>query len=247
MTGAGVILGAILGAIVGSFLATLILRLPAGEQSIFGRSRCDRCRRNLSALDLVPIVSRLWLRGKCRSCAAPIDPTHNRVEICAAIVGAIALGLSPSPTGLALALFGWMLLPLAWLDWRHFWLPDRLVLPLALGGLGLGGLLGASLTDRLIGGLVGFAALSLVSIIYRRTRGREGLGRGDPKLLGAIGLWLGWTPLAPLLAVAAGLGLVIALGRGLSARDSLPFGTMLAAAGWPIALIQVAYAPAILS
>lgn len=243
----GALLGAISGAIVGSFLATLVLRLPNGEQAVTGRSRCDQCRRELGPLDLVPIVSRLWLRGKCRSCGAAIDPTHSRIEIFAAAIGAIAIGLAPDLSGVALAAFGWLLLPLALLDWRHLWLPDRLGIPLAIGGLALGGFLGTALPDRLAGGLIGWGALSLLALLYRRARGREGLGGGDPKLLGAIGLWLGWMPLAPVLALAAALGLAVALTRGLSARDSLPFGTMLAAASWPVALFQLSYAPAILS
>lgn len=247
MSLAGAILGAIFGAIVGSFLATLVIRWPKGEQAVIGRSRCDQCQRELGPLELVPIVSRLWLRGRCRACGAAIDPTHAQLETCAAIAGAAALGLAPDPSGLALALFGWLLLPLAWLDWRHLWLPSRLVLPLAIGGLALGGLLGASLMDRIIGGLAGWAVLGLLSLTYRLARGREGLGRGDPKLLGAIGLWLGWAPLAPVLALAAALGLAVALARGLSSKDSLPFGTMLSMAAWPIAWSQLAYVPAILS
>lgn len=243
----GAILGAISGAIVGSFIATLIIRWPKGEQAIVGRSRCDQCQRQLGPLELVPIVSRLWLRGRCRACKAAIDPTHVQLEICAAIVGAAALWIAPDSSGLALALFGWLLLPLAWLDWRHLWLPDRLVLPLALAGLAFGGLLAASLVDRIIGGLAGWAALSLIALTYRLARGREGLGQGDPKLLGAIGLWLGWAPLAPVLTLAAALGIAAALARGLSSKDSLPFGTMLSMAAWPIAWSQVAYAPAILS
>jgi leader peptidase (prepilin peptidase)/N-methyltransferase len=243
----GATLGAIFGAIVGSFLATVIIRLPKGEQAVSGRSHCDKCGRELRAHELVPILSRLWLRGKCPACGGRIDPRHWQVEAVAAIIGGVSLGLDPSPAGLAVALFGLLLLPLAWLDWRHCWLPDRLVLPLAVCGLALGGLLGSSLVDRLIGGVVGWAALSLLSFAYRRARGREGLGQGDPKLLGAIGLWLGWVPLAPVLALAAALGLAAALARGLSRADSLPFGTMLALAAWAAALVQLVYAPAMLS
>lgn len=243
MTIVAAVAGAMVGAIVGSFLATLVVRLPVGEQALLGRSRCDRCRRLLRPLDLVPIVSRLWLRSRCRFCGSPIDPTHGRIELAAALIGGVALGLRPDLAGVALAVFGWLLLPLAWLDWRHYWLPDRLVLPLALGGLPLGGLLGADLPSRLTGGLIGWAMLAVLAWTYRRLRGREGLGGGDPKLLGAIGLWLGWMPLAPLLALAAALGLVVALWRGLSARESLPFGTMLAVAAWPIALGLLIYAP----
>lgn len=247
MSLAGAILGAIAGAIVGSFLATLVIRWPKGEQALVGRSRCDHCQHRLGLLELVPIVSRLWLRGRCRACQAAIDPTHAQLEIGAAIVGAAALSLAPDSSGLALALFGWLLLPLAWLDWRHLWLPNRLVLPLALAGLAFGGLLGAPLIDRVIGGLAGWAALGLLSLTYRLARGREGLGQGDPKLFGAIGLWLGWVPLAPVLALAAALGIAVALARRLSSNDSLPFGTMLAMAAWPVAWAQLAYAPAILS
>lgn len=247
MSVAGAILGAISGAVVGSFLATLIIRWPRGEQAIVGRSRCDQCRHELGPLELVPIVSRLWLRGQCKVCKTAIDSTHLQLEISAAIVGAAALWIAPDFSGLALALFGWVLLPLAWLDWRHLWLPHRLIVPLALGGLAFGGLLGAPLNDRIIGGLTGWAALGLLSLTYRLVRGREGLGQGDPKLLGAIGMWLGWVPLAPVLALAAAMGIAVALARGLSSNDSLPFGTMLAMAAWPIAWFQVAYAPAILS
>lgn len=235
--------GAIFGAIVGSFLATLVVRLPKGEQALAGRSRCDHCRRPLRLLDLVPIGSRLWLRGKCRSCGGAIDPTHSRIELVAVLIGAAAMAIRPDLSGVALAVFGWLLLPLAWLDWRHFWLPDRLMLPLAIGGVALGGWLGADLPSRLVGGLAGWGSLALLALLYRRTRGREGLGGGDPKLLGAIGLWLGWIPLAPLLALAAALGLSVALVRGLSARASLPFGTMLAAAAWPVAVALLTYAP----
>lgn len=247
MSLAGAILGAIAGAILGSFMATLVVRWPKGEQAVTGRSRCDQCRRELGPLELVPIVSRLWLRGRCKACGATIDPTHIQLEICAAMVGAAALLLAPDWSGLVLALFGWLLLPLAWLDWRHLWLPHRLVLPLALGGLAFGGWLGATLTDRLIGGLAGWAALSLLALTYRLARRREGLGQGDPKLLGAIGLWLGWVPLAPVLALAAALGIAVALARGLSSKDALPFGTMLAMAAWPIAWLQLADAPGMLS
>ena len=224
--------GAVLGALVGSFLATLVLRWPAGQQVTHGRSRCDGCGRTLSPLELVPLLSRVLLGGKCRACGAVIDPLHTHVELAAALVGGLSLALSPDPSGLALAVFGWLLIPLCWLDWRHFWLPDRLTLLLALAGLFLGGWLGGSLTDRLIGAAAGWGSLAAISLGYRRLRRREGLGRGDPKLFGAVGLWLGWVPLAPILALAAALGLAVALRRGLAAQDPIPFGPMIAAAGW---------------
>jgi leader peptidase (prepilin peptidase) / N-methyltransferase len=230
------VLGALTGAIVGSFLATLVLRLARGEQAVTGRSRCDQCQRKLKPHELVPLVSRLWLRGHCPACGAVIDPVHWQIELVATVIGAVSISLAPDWPGVALALFGWMLLPLAWLDWRYYWLPDRLVAPLAAAGLLLGGLFGVPLADRLTGGLVGWVALTLLLVGYARLRARDGLGRGDPKLLGAIGLWLGWMPMAPLLALAAGAGLVVALARGLKRTDPIPFGTMLAFAAWPSAV-----------
>ena len=234
------IAGAVLGAIVGSYLATLIQRWGRGEAASMGRSRCEGCGRTLRAGELIPLVSALASRGRCRSCGAGIDPLNWRVEAAAALLGGASLWLAPGAQGAALALLGWLLLPLAILDWRHFWLPDRLNLALALGGLGAGGLLGvAGLLDRLMGGAAGFLALWLIALLYRRVRGREGLGMGDPKLLGAIGLWLGWAALPFVLLLAAALGLAAALPGGLTATRRLPFGTMLGIAAWFIAALSL--------
>lgn len=235
------IAGAVLGAIVGSYLATLVQRWGRGEAASTGRSRCEGCGRTLRPGELIPLVSALASRGRCRSCGARIDPLNWRVEATAALLGGASLWLAPGAQGAALALFGWLLLPLAILDWRHFWLPDRLNLALALGGLGAGGLLGvAGLLDRLMGGAAGFLALWLIALLYRRVRGREGLGMGDPKLLGAIGLWLGWAALPFVLLLAAALGLAVALPGGLRATCRLPFGTMLGTAAWFIATVALA-------
>ena len=224
--------GAVMGAIVGSFIATLVLRWPHGEQASRGRSRCDQCGVAIRPIDLIPILSRFRLDGRCRDCGARIDPLHSRIELVAAAIGGTALVIAPNVSGAMLALFGWLLLPSCWLDWRHFWLPDRLTLILAVVGLGAGHWLGAPLVDRLIGGAVGWGSLAAIGSVYRRLRHRDGLGRGDPKLNGAIGLWLGWIPLTPILALAAALGLAIALRRGLSKTDPVPFGPMIGAASW---------------
>lgn len=234
---AGAVLGFLFGAIIGSFLATIVVRWPNGQSATVGRSRCDRCGRTIAARDLVPLISALLRRGRCRHCGARIDPLHWRIELIAAVIGASALAASPDLQGVAVGLFGLLLLPLAVLDWRHFWLPDRLVLALAVAGLPGGAALGVALPDQLIGGLAGFASLWLVAEGYRRLRGRTGLGQGDPKLMGAIGLWLGWQWLAPLLAAAAGAGLVLAVAGRRKASDPFPFGTMLALTAWPLGLV----------
>ncbi|MGE4321993.1 MAG: A24 family peptidase [Sphingobium sp.] len=235
--------GAVAGAIVGSFLVTLILRWPQGRRVARGRSACDGCGRVLGPVDLVPIVSAMMQRGRCRTCGARIDPLHGRVEVGCAIIGALALGAMPGLAGAAWALLGWLLLTLAILDWRHFWLPDALTLPLALLGMTIG--LWATpvpMVDRLIGAAAGYFSLLLVSLLYRRMRGRDGLGLGDAKLLGAIGAWFGWQALPFVLLLAAAAGLVCAGGLALAGRPvtgatRLPLGTFLALAALPGAML----------
>lgn len=142
--------------------------------------------------------------------------------------------------------FGWALILLIALDARHFWLPDRVTLPLVAGGWVAAALgLGVAPLDSLIGAAAGFAALWLIGATYRLARGRTGLGGGDPKLLAAIGAWLGWTPLPFVLLGAALMGLGIALlrramGQAVSATDRVAFGALMALAAWPIWAVMVA-------
>src|SRR3546814_15468891 len=123
--GAGVALATALGVVFGSFIATLVLRWPS-DRSVLGRSQCDGCGRPLGARDLVPLLSAMLMRGRCRRCGAPIDPFHGRVELASGLIGPGALALMPGVTGGMWALFGRLLLPLELLEARHFWLPDRL-------------------------------------------------------------------------------------------------------------------------
>lgn len=237
------LIAAILGAIFGSFTGALVARWPEQRSVLIGRSHCEGCGKTLGAFELVPIFSWFIQRGRCRSCGAAIGGDALAIELIAAGIGGIAIIAQPGWPGVAIALFGWMLLPLAWLDARHFWLPDRLSLAFALVGLAIA-LLGfpPTLTDRLVGGVAGFGLLWLIGYGYRRLRGREGLGGGDPKLLGAIGLWLGWQalPLVLLLASFAGLvsAAVMALrGRAITSDRHFPLGTLMAVAAWVLALL----------
>lgn len=232
----------VLGAIVGSFVATLVIRWPEGRSAMRGRSACDGCRRTLNPAELVPLASALALRGRCRSCGTAIDPRHWQIEATAALIGVLAGVATPSPLAAAGALFGWLLIALAALDVAALWLPDRLTALLAAAGVVLGV---PPLGDRLIGGVAGFTILWLLAAGYRAWRGRDGMGGGDPKLLGAVGLWLGWRMLPAVLLVASlvGLGLVgLAALRGRPvARDTrVPFGAMIAVAAYPAWLVMVA-------
>ena len=233
-----VALGALLGLAAGSFIATLVIRWPAGRSVVHGRSACDACAARLGLRDLIPLASYVAARGRCRACGRAIDRLHPAIEAVAAGIGATALAVAPGWAGLVGAVFGWMLLALAALDYRHFWLPDRLTLPLAALGLAVGATgIGPSLATRAIGMITGWLALRLVALVYSQLRRRDGLGGGDPKLLGALGAWLGAAalPWVVLLAALGGLAVVAiraVSGRPVAATDRLPFGTFLAAAGF---------------
>lgn len=237
------ILGGVLGLVAGSFLATLVVRWPAGE-SLRGRSRCDGCGRPLSALELVPVLSWLRLGGRCRTCGAAIDRRHILFELAAAFVGALAMLASPGPMGLAGAVLGWALLALLFLDAEHFWLPDRITLPLLALGLAFGA---GSIADRLLGMALGGGAFLLLALGYRFLRGKEGLGGGDVKLMAALGAWLGPALIGPLLLVSASIGLLLAgvsrlRGRALPAGGRIPLGACMAAAAFPLWLFASATA-----
>ena len=239
-------LGALAGLIAGSFLATALIRWPRGESAARGRSRCDACAMPLWLGELIPILSHALLRGRCRHCGARIDPRHLAVELAAATVGLVAMAAHPWPLGAVTALLGWWLLLAAMLDLERQWLPDRLTLPLIpLGLLAAWAGFGPPPIERAIGAAAGWAALFLIALLYRRLRGREGMGGGDPKLLGALGAWVGawYLPVILLGAGLFGLGAVLLMrlrGEEVSGSSRLPLGTLMILAAWPVWLVVAA-------
>ncbi|HEX7874015.1 MAG TPA: A24 family peptidase [Sphingobium sp.] len=241
--------GVVLGLVIGSFLGALVTRWPRGESVLHGRSHCDGCGRTLAVRDLVPVLSALASRFRCRSCGARIAPEHLVLEVGAAAIGGLAFAMAGDPiAAIGWCLLGWGLLVLAWLDARHFWLPDALTLPLAFLGLTIGPFTTAvSLTDRWIGAAAGYGALMAVALGYKALRGREGLGLGDAKLLGAIGAWTGWMALPFVLLIASMTGLCWAAllavrGQDVHAGLRLPLGTFLCLATGPaMVLMQMAF------
>jgi len=235
--------GLLLGAIAGSFLATVLIRWPQGRSALGGRSRCDSCEAPLGVRDLVPILSFAAARGRCRQCDARIDRRHLAIEIAAALIGLVALLAHPLPLAVISALLGWWLLLIAMLDVEQQWLPDRLTLPLIpLGLTAAWAGFGPPLLDRAIGAAIGWLVLALIAWAYRRLRGREGMGGGDPKLFAAIGAWLGiWQlPFVLLGAGLAGLAAILLMrlrGESVDATTRLPLGTLLAVAAWPLWLV----------
>lgn len=231
------LVGAIAGLVVGSFIATLVLRWPA-DLSMAGRSRCDHCGTRLRVGELVPLLSFVVQAGRCRHCGTPINWRHPLIELAAMLLGAIALAALPGPEGLATALFFWALLALMLLDVEHYWLPDRITVPLLLAGLLLGP---APLADRALAAAIAGAAMLALHAGYRLLRGRDGLGLGDVKLAAGIGAWLSPPMLAPLLLLAATIGLAMILirferGGAVNSATRLPFGACLAIAAVPLHL-----------
>lgn len=222
--------------LIGSFLGVLIRRLPRREPVALARSVCPSCGTPLAARDLVPLLSYAVLRGRCRTCRAPIGAFHWHVELAALVLAAIA-AVAASPAWPA-CVFGWALLALAWIDAETMTLPDVITVPLVPAGLAVTAWLApADLGEHAWAAAIGFATLRLVAITYRRLRGRDGMGAGDAKLLAAIGAWVGLADLPMVLFGAALAGLAWALwlrwrGAELTGVTALPFGPFLALSGW---------------
>lgn len=226
------------GPAVGSFLAAVADRLPRGEDVLLRRSACRSCGARLRWHALLPVLSFLALRGRCRVCGAAIPRRLLEAELAGLGLGVAAVALAGGPAqAVVAALFLWCLLGLALCDMAALRLPDALTLVLVLAGLGLAALdPGRGLPAGLLAGAAGAGAFLALRLGYRVLRGREGLGLGDVKLMAGIGAGLGLMalPLVALLASGAALalaGLARARGGPAPARDAvLPFGAYLAAA-----------------
>jgi leader peptidase (prepilin peptidase)/N-methyltransferase len=223
---------AALGAIVGSFLNVVIWRLPRGLSLISPGSRCPACERPIAPYDNIPVASWLVLRGRCRHCASRISPRYPLVELLTAAAFAAVVATRGFDSGLALELpFVAFLIALAGIDIDHKLLPNRIVYPMAAFGLVATLLVDRDdLLENLIAGAGAFAFLLAAALAYP-----SGMGMGDVKLGGAMGLYLGLSILpAMLVAFLSGaiVGLVIIAREGAAARKkAVPFGVFLALGG----------------
>jgi leader peptidase (prepilin peptidase) / N-methyltransferase len=224
---------------IGSFAALLIRRLPVGQPVVLARSRCEACGHVLGPWELIPLVSVVMLGGHCRWCGARISFMHLAVELACLLIAAWAILVDSDPPQVWLdCAFGWTLLSLAWIDWEHMLLPDALTLPLILVGLGATLLLDpAAATEHAAAAAAGYLAFRAIEIVYRRLRGRDGLGQGDAKLMAAAGAWLGLAPLPTVAFMAAVFGLAIAAclrirGQVMDRASAIPLGPALCAAIW---------------
>lgn len=220
--------GFLLGALVGSYFATVLARWPRGESANRGRSRCDGCSRQLEWFELLPMVSQLALRGRCRTCGVRIDRLHILTELAFALVTAALFALQ-MPLWAPLA---WLLIVLGTFDALYLWLPDRLTFPLALLALAMPALDSeAGIGERVVTGAVVYAAITFVAAVFRRLTGRVGLGGGDAKLLAALALWAGPLQIPAILLLACLIGLAdtairVAGGR-VDRNVQLPLGSYL--------------------
>jgi leader peptidase (prepilin peptidase)/N-methyltransferase len=231
MAGSIILIG-VLGAVVGSFLNVVIHRLPRGESVVKPRSRCTRCGTTLRTIDNVPLVSWLALRGRCRNCGTSISPRYPLVEaLTAAVFVAVALTRGVD-SGLLLELpFAALLVAVAGIDLEHRIVPNRIVVPAAAFAIAAAAVVErGQLPELLIAGGIAFGALFLAALAYP-----AGMGMGDVKLAGVMGLYLG-AAVAPALfaafAAGAGVGVALLAREGASARKrAVPFAPFLALGG----------------
>ena len=202
------------------------------------RSRCPHCGHAITALENVPVLSFLWLRGKCSACGEPISWRYPFVEILTGCLSAfVAWRFGFSIATLAGLVLTWSLIALAFIDYDRQLLPDDITLPLLWAGLLLNVFtVFVPLLSAVIGALCGYGSLWLVYHVFKLVTGKEGMGYGDFKLFAALGACLGWQslPLIILLAslVGAVLGITFIVFFGHDRRIPIPFGPFLCVAGW---------------
>ena len=261
----------VLGLVIGSFLNVVIHRLPiilerhwradcaalaadaptlpavpAERYNLMvPRSTCPACRAPIAAWHNIPVLSYLWLRGRCASCAARISPRYPLVEALTGLLSAwVAWKFGFGWPALAALVLTWFLVALAAIDIDHQLLPDNLTLPLMWIGLVLsllpaapgGAPVPVDPRASLIGAAAGYLSLWAIYHLFRALTAKEGMGYGDFKLLAALGAWLGWQMLLPTVLIAAAVGAVVGVVlivvRRRSGSVPIAFGPFLAAAGW---------------
>ena len=229
----GGVTGAILlGAVLGSFLNVCIHRLPLRESVLWPGSHCPQCAKAIAWYDNFPILSYLWLRGRCRACRGRISWRYPLVEaLNAAGYGLIIWRFGFSASALVYLLLWSSLIVLSFIDLDHMIIPDRITLP----GIGLGLVAGTLLLprwwDSVVGLLVGGGILYFMAWISPYLFGKEGMGGGDIKLLAMIGAFLGWKPAILTIFFGGLLGAVVGvtlMGVRVITREAyLPFGPFL--------------------
>ena len=252
-------LSVILGLIIGSFLNVVIHRLPKmmerewhnnclelqGKETpkqtkytlATPRSACPKCGHQISALENIPVISYLFLGGKCKDCKTKISMRYPLIEaLTGALVGLVAYKFGYTYTTLFAWIFALALITLTFIDFDTQLLPDDITLPLLWLGLLFN--LNHGFTDlksAVLGAAVGYLILWSVYWLFKTVTGKEGMGYGDFKLLAVIGAWFGWQLIPAVILLSSVLGAVIGIGlilfRGKSGGTAIPFGPFLALGG----------------
>lgn len=257
------VLAVLIGLIVGSFLNVVIARLPVMMERewrsqcaelletsspssdetgdfnlVFPRSRCLACGHTITALENIPLISYLWLRGRCSACNSRISLRYPIVELLSGVLVLVAawrFGVTVQAAGAML--LTWALVVLSAIDLDRRLLPDSITLPFLWLGL-VFNLFGTytNVQSSLVGAMAGYGILWLVYQLFRLATGKEGMGYGDFKLLAMLGAWLGWQALPAIILlsslVGAGVGIALIVLRGHDRDVPIPFGPYIAAAGW---------------
>ncbi len=263
-----VALAGFFGLLVGSFLNVVIYRLPkimeqqwaaeCAELSgqvhntaadapateklslLSPRSRCSNCGHMIAWYENIPLLSYVFLRGKCSVCGTPFGIRYPVVELSTGLLFAFcALRWGNTPAALAWCGFSAALLALAVIDWDTTLLPDDITLPLLWAGLVFAALQfnpAVGLPDALWGAVAGYLSLWGVYWAFKLVTGKKGMGYGDFKLFAALGAWFGWSALVPIILMASVIGAVVGIGMkfssGLREGGYVPFGPFLAGAGF---------------
>jgi leader peptidase (prepilin peptidase) / N-methyltransferase len=251
----------VLGLLVGSFLNVVIYRLPKmmekqwadevaefkGEtladkdtfNLVLPRSRCPKCAHQILWYENIPVLSYLFLRGKCSACKTPISLRYPTIEL---VTGALffycILHWGLTPAGLAWCGFSATLLSLSMIDWNTTLLPDDMTMPLLWAGLLLAALrvTHVSLESAVWGSATGYFSLWLIYWIFKLITGKEGMGYGDFKLFAALGAWFGWQALIPIILMSSVIGAIVGIALKFSSNlregGYIPFGPFLGLAGF---------------
>jgi leader peptidase (prepilin peptidase)/N-methyltransferase len=253
------LIAGLFGLMFGSFLNVLIYRLPKMMQRewdndfaeaqdkppvhtdrfnlMVPRSACPHCGHQITALENIPVLSYLVLRGKCSACKTPISARYPMVELLTGALSVLMVWKFGSGwAGLSSLFFLYTLIAMTFIDADTQLLPDDLTYPLLWAGLliNLNGTF-VPLHDAVIGAAAGYLALWSIYWLFKLATGKEGMGYGDFKLLAALGAWLGWTMLPTIILLSSVVGALVGICLIVFARhgrnNPIPFGPYLAAAG----------------
>lgn len=201
-------------------------------------SSCPHCGHKIKPWENIPVISYLFLRGKCSNCKAKISARYPIIELVTGLLSvAVIYYVGVNWSGLAAFIFTWSLIALTMIDFDTYLLPDDITLPLLWLGL-IANSFGAftDLPSALWGAIAGYLALWSVYKVFKLVTGKEGMGYGDFKLLAALGAWMGWQMLPQIILLSSLVGAVIGISmivmRGRDKNIPIPFGPYLAIAGW---------------